>query len=68
MPIQSFLIDAGWQSINSEPNTGNIGGDTIRRKLMAFEPYDGLGASLQEVVGMIKRELPTVRDVGVWMT
>ena len=68
LPIQSFLIDAGWQSINSEPDTGNIGADTIRRKLMAFEPYNGLGASLQELVGMIKRELPTVQDVGVWMT
>jgi hypothetical protein len=68
IPIESFLIDAGWQSINSHPDTGNVGADTIQRKLVAFEPYDGLGGSLEEVVGMIKKELPCVKDVGVWMT
>jgi hypothetical protein len=68
IPIESFLIDAGWQSTNSYPDTGNGGADTIQRKLVAFEPYDGLGGSLEEVVGMIKRELPCVKDVGVWMT
>ena len=68
IPIKSFLIDAGWQSITSEPNTGDIGGDTIRRKLVRFEAYEGLGAGLGEVVGMIKKELNGVEDVGVWMT
>ena len=68
IPIKSFLIDAGWQSINNTPDTGDIGGDTIRRKLVAFEAYEGLGAGLGDVVGMIKRELSGVEDVGVWMT
>jgi hypothetical protein len=68
IPIKSFLIDAGWQSITSDPDTGDIGGDTIRRKLVAFEAYDGLGAGLDEVVGMIKKELSEVEDVGIWMT
>jgi hypothetical protein len=68
IPIESFLIDAGWQSINSHPDTGNVGADTIQRTLVAFEPYDGLGGSLEEVVRMIKKELPCVKDVGVWMT
>jgi hypothetical protein len=68
IPIETFLIDAGWQAIDSDPDASNIGADTIRRKLSAFEPYEGLGGSLKEVVGMIKTELPTVKDVGVWMT
>ena len=68
IPIKSFLIDAGWQSINNTPDTGDVGGDTIRRKLVAFEAYEGLGAGLGDVVGMIKRELSGVEDVGVWMT
>lgn len=68
LPVQSFLIDAGWQSISSLPDTGNIGSDTIQRKLIGFEPYNGLGGSLSEVVRMVREDLPVVRDVGVWMT
>jgi hypothetical protein len=36
--------------------------------LWAFEADPGLGTSIGGVVKLVKELLPSVRDVGVWMT
>ncbi|KAJ5812308.1 hypothetical protein N7474_008609 [Penicillium riverlandense] len=63
VPIGTFIIDDGWQDIR----TGGNGADTSRG-LWTFGTWPGMGCNLSEVVELVKDTLPTVQDVGVWMT
>lgn len=63
LPIGAFIIDDGWQDIR---HNGSGGPDN--QGLWGFGAYEGLGGSLKETVGNIKEKLPTVKDVGVWMS
>ncbi|KAK9365192.1 raffinose synthase or seed imbibition protein Sip1-domain-containing protein [Lipomyces kononenkoae] len=63
IPIGSFIIDDGWQDIRSDKN------ETAKmRRLWSFDVWDGMDASFKETVEIIKNGLPTVENVGVWMT
>ncbi|KAK9321600.1 glycoside hydrolase superfamily [Lipomyces orientalis] len=63
IPVSSFIIDDGWQDIRSGMN-----GMAETRGLWGFDVWDGMGASFKETVSLIKEGLPTVENVGVWMT
>jgi hypothetical protein len=63
VPIGSFIIDDGWQDIR----TGRNGAENSRG-LWSFGTWPGMGCTLSEAVDLIKNTLPTVCDVGVWMT
>ncbi|KAK9243100.1 glycoside hydrolase superfamily [Lipomyces tetrasporus] len=63
IPISSFIIDDGWQDIRSGMN-----GMAEMRGLWGFDVWDGMDASFKETVSIIKEGLPTVENVGVWMT
>ncbi|KFZ23309.1 hypothetical protein V502_02203 [Pseudogymnoascus sp. VKM F-4520 (FW-2644)] len=63
LPIGTFIIDDGWQDVR---HNGSDGPDN--QGLWGFGAYEGLGGSLEETVCHIKEKLPTVKDVGVWMS
>ncbi|KAK9312212.1 glycoside hydrolase superfamily [Lipomyces starkeyi] len=63
IPIGSFIIDDGWQDIRSDMN-----GTTKMRGLWSLDVWDGMDASFKETVAIVKEGLPTVENVGVWMT
>ncbi|KAK9350082.1 glycoside hydrolase superfamily [Lipomyces doorenjongii] len=63
IPVGSFLIDDGWQDIRSGMN-----GVVESRGLWSFDVWDGMDCSLKESVSIVKDGLPTVENVGVWMT
>lgn len=63
IPVGTFLIDDGWQDIRHGQN-----GAVKTRGLWSFGTWDGMKSSLADTVALIKRTLPTVKDVGVWMT
>ncbi|KAJ9125662.1 hypothetical protein QFC22_000624 [Naganishia vaughanmartiniae] len=72
IPIQSFMLDDGWLStrhyIDSSDGTEHDGNGGWNAALWAFEATEELGGTVQDVVKLVKEMLPTVRDVGVWMT
>lgn len=63
IPIGTFIIDDGWQDIRYGAN-----GAEKSRGLWDFGTWDGMTAQLSEVVSLINKGLPTVKDIGVWMT
>ncbi|KAK9235257.1 glycoside hydrolase superfamily [Lipomyces kononenkoae] len=63
LPIGSFIIDDGWQDIRKGMN-----GIPETTGLWSFEIWDGMNISFRETVDLIKRTIPTVENVGVWMT
>lgn len=63
IPIGSFIIDDGWQDIRH-----GLNGAKNSRGLWDFGTWDGMTAQLSDVVSLIKKTLPTVKDVGVWVT
>lgn len=63
VPIGTFIIDDGWQDIRRGRN-----GHADARGLWSFDTWDGMGCTLTELVTMVKTELASVTDVGVWMT
>ncbi|KUL90265.1 hypothetical protein ZTR_01958 [Talaromyces verruculosus] len=63
VPIGSFIIDDGWQDIRYGRN-----GAERSRGLWSFGTWEGMNCGLRETVDLIKQTLPTVKDVGVWMT
>lgn len=69
-PIDTFLIDDGWQDITIKvPRKKDDGTDyhAGREKVLrSFHPWDGFGGPLGEIVACIKER--GVKDVGVWMT
>ncbi|KAH8694852.1 glycoside hydrolase superfamily [Talaromyces proteolyticus] len=63
VPIGTFLIDDGWQDIRYGHN-----GAPRSRGLWSFATWSGMKSSLADNVALIKENLPTVKDIGVWMT
>ena len=63
VPIATFIIDDGWQDIRQ-----GLNGGAETRGLWSFDTWDGMDYSLKDLVGMLKRELPSLKYVGVWMT
>ena len=63
VPLGSFIIDDGWQDIRH-----GLNGHPDARGLWGFDAYEGMGCSLKDLVTLIKTELPSVKEVGVWMT
>ena len=63
IPIGTFIIDDGWQDIRY-----GVNGHEKARGLWDFGTWDVMKAPLSDVVSLIKKTLPTVKDVGVWMT
>jgi hypothetical protein len=63
IPIGTFIIDDGWQDIRYGAN-----GAEKARGLWDFGTWEVMKAPLTDVVSLIKKTLPTVKDVGVWMT
>jgi hypothetical protein len=63
IPIGTFIIDDGWQDIRY-----GVNGDEKSRGLWDFGTWEVMNAQLSEVVALVKKTLPTVKDVGVWMT
>ncbi|KAK9320906.1 glycoside hydrolase superfamily [Lipomyces orientalis] len=64
IPIGSFIIDDGWQDVRH----GFNGPGAKIRGLWSFDVWDGMDASFQETVSIVKEKLDTVENVGVWMT
>jgi hypothetical protein len=66
------MLDDGWLStrhyIDSDDGTEHGGQSGWNAALWAFEADPGLGTSIGGVVKLVKELLPSVRDVGVWMT
>lgn len=63
VPVGSLVIDDGWQDIRH-----GLNGHPKARGLWEFDTWEGMGCSLAELVALVKSELPSVKDVGVWMT
>ena len=63
LPVGSFIIDDGWQNIEQDHN-GAVGS----RGLYGFDSWAGMNGTLKDIVSLIKDGLPTIKDVGVWMT
>ncbi|KAK9452713.1 glycoside hydrolase superfamily [Dipodascopsis uninucleata] len=63
IPLGTFIIDDGWQDIRAGPNN-----EFYIRGLYGFDTRDDLGCSLEKMVSLVKEKLPTVINVGVWMT
>jgi len=63
LPIGTFIIDDGWQDVCK-----NYDGGPDNECLWSFDAYAGLSGSLKETVETIKARLPTVKNVGVWMS
>jgi hypothetical protein len=66
IPIKTFLIDDGWQDRRSHFSDPNNPHSSERKTLYSFNAWDGLGASMNEVVKSIKDK--GVKYVGVWVT
>ncbi|KAK9243148.1 raffinose synthase or seed imbibition protein Sip1-domain-containing protein [Lipomyces tetrasporus] len=64
IPVGSFIIDDGWQDVRH----GYNGPGEKMRGLWSFDVWDGMDASFQETVSIVKEKLDTVENVGVWMT
>jgi hypothetical protein len=62
-PIDTFLIDDGWQDVTTRPAEPS---GHRPRALRSFGAWDGLGGSIKEVVDAIKAK--GVKYVGAWMT
>jgi hypothetical protein len=62
-PIGTFIIDDGWQDIRY-----GVNGAEKSRGLWDFGTWEVMNAQLSEVVALVKKTLPTVKDIGVWMT
>lgn len=66
------MLDDGWLDtrpyIDSPDGTEHAGSGGWNAALWAFEPAPELGMTLEGVVQLVKEKLPTVKDVGVWMT
>ncbi|KAK9366878.1 glycoside hydrolase superfamily [Lipomyces kononenkoae] len=63
LPIGSFIIDDGWQDIRAGMN-----GIPETKGLWSFDMWDGMNMAFSEAVDLIKGTIPTVENVGVWMT
>ena len=63
VPVGTFIIDDGWQDIRYGLNGGEK-----TRGLWSFDTWESMNSSLSGVVSLVKKTLPTVEDVGVWMT
>jgi hypothetical protein len=63
IPIGTFIIDDGWQDIRY-----GLNGSEKTRGLWSFETWERMKSPLSGVVSLIKKTIPTVEDVGVWMT
>ena len=63
IPIGTFIIDDGWQDIRL-----GLNGAEKTRGLWDFGTWQGMTTQLSDLVALIKETLPTVKDVGVWMT
>jgi len=63
VPVGTFIIDDGWQDIRY-----GLNGSEKTRGLWSFNTWEHMGSSISDVVCLIKNTLPTVEDVGVWMT
>jgi hypothetical protein len=63
MPIGTFLIDDGWQDIRYGHN-----GAPKARGLWDFGTWSGMQSSLADNITLVRENLPTVKDIGVWMT
>lgn len=63
IPIGTFIIDDGWQDIRY-----GLNGSEKARGLWSFDSWERMNSPLSDVVSLIKNTLPTVKDVGVWMT
>jgi hypothetical protein len=63
VPVGTFLIDDGWQDIRYGHN-----GAEMTRGLWDFGTWDRMKSSLADNIALIKKNLPTVKDFGVWMT
>ena len=62
VPIATFIIDDGWQDVRQ-----GLNGGAETRGLWSFGTWDGMDYSLKDLVSMLKRELPSLKYVGVWM-
>ncbi|PMD33381.1 glycoside hydrolase family 36 protein [Hyaloscypha variabilis F] len=63
VPVGTFIIDDGWQDIRY-----GLNGSEKTRGLWSFDTWGHMNSPLSDVVSLIKKTLPTVEDVGVWMT
>ncbi|CZR67868.1 uncharacterized protein PAC_17767 [Phialocephala subalpina] len=63
VPVGTFIIDDGWQDIRY-----GLNGSEKTRGLWSFDTWEHMRSPLSDVVCLIKKTLPTVEDVGVWMT
>jgi hypothetical protein len=63
IPVGTFIIDDGWQDIRY-----GLNGSEKTRGLWSFDTWEHMNSPLSDVVCLIKKTLPTVEDVGVWMT
>ena len=63
VPVGTFIIDDGWQDIRY-----GLNGSEETRGLWSFDTWGHMNSPLSDVVSLIKKTLPTVEDVGVWMT
>lgn len=63
VPIGTFIIDDGWQDIRY-----GLNGSEKTRGLWSFDSWEHMNSPLSDVVSLVKNTLPTVKDVGVWMT
>ncbi|KFZ16354.1 hypothetical protein V501_02253 [Pseudogymnoascus sp. VKM F-4519 (FW-2642)] len=63
VPIGTFIIDDGWQDIRY-----GLNGSEKTRGLWSFDTWERMNSPLSDVVSLVKNTLPTVKDVGVWMT
>ncbi|KAG0646377.1 putative galactinol-sucrose galactosyltransferase 2 [Hyphodiscus hymeniophilus] len=63
VPVGTFIIDDGWQDIRY-----GLNGSEKTRGLWSFDTWERMNAPLSDVVSLVKKTLPTVEDVGVWMT
>jgi hypothetical protein len=65
IPIKTYLIDDGWQDIRHIDNGSTIPNGS-KGGLWSFAAWDGMHASLKDVVDSIKAK--GVEHVGVWLT
>ena len=63
VPVGTFIIDDGWQDIRY-----GLNGSEKTRGLWSFDTWERMHSPLSDVVSLVKKTLPTVEDVGVWMT
>ncbi len=59
LEIRNFLIDDGWQDIRKHSSR-------LQGQLYSFDCWDGMGASMPDVVSALK--IKGIEEVGVWLT